>query len=130
MIVDDDEDDRYVIDQAFLEIDYAAEVKKFITSEAMMQYLKQIDAHLLPSLIVLDNSIGAHNATDVVRTLRENEVYRSIPVVIYTTGTSPGRKQELASLGVYRYIEKAGTMNEVVAIARELKAIAEEQKEA
>ena len=60
LIVEDDEDDRWIIDQAFIEIGYEAEVKKFINGEALFHYLEKIDNSVYPSLIVLDNTLPTH----------------------------------------------------------------------
>ena len=67
LVVDDDEDDRIILDEAFTEMGYAAEVKKFITGDALFNYLGQIDAALMPSVIVLDYVMGGVTAMDVLK---------------------------------------------------------------
>src|SRR5687768_13764392 len=89
LIVDDDEDDRFIIDQAFKEIGYEPEVKKFISGESLLQYLEKIEESLYPSLIVLDNTLPKLDAIAIVSILKSNKKYKQIPVVVYTTTISP-----------------------------------------
>src|SRR5215203_4938225 len=125
LMVDDDPDDRMVMDEAFLEIGYDAEVKKFIEGKAMLRYLEQVEPSFYPSLIVLDNTIAAMDATDILSQLKSNPSYKQIPVVIYTTGLSPAKKEQLLSAGAYACFEKGGSMKEVVQLAKELRNLAE-----
>ena len=126
LVVDDDEDDRIIIDEAFKEIGYESEIKKFIGGKALLHYLSQIDQDLYPSLIVLDNTLPEMDAMDVVLKLKNNPQSKSIPVVVYTSSISPAKKQELLDAGVFICIEKGSVMKEIVAVAKRLKRLAEE----
>lgn len=118
-----------IIDEAFKEINYEAEVKKFIDGAGLLRYLEQVEPSLYPSLIVLDNTLPKLDATDILAMLKENPSYQSIPVVVYTTVLSSAKKQRLLSLGAYACIEKGSVKNEVVRVAKELKSIAEKKVE-
>lgn len=125
LVVDDDEDDRWIIDKAFLEIGYAGEVKKFMNGKMLFAYLEQIEPSLYPSLIVLDNTLPELNAEDILTLLKENPVYRSIPVVVYTTSLSPTKEEKLLQKGVYACYKKGEVMEKVIALAKQLKELAE-----
>jgi CheY-like chemotaxis protein len=125
LVVDDDEDDRMIINEAFQAIDYEAEVKKFIDGSGLLQYLDKIDPSLYPSLIVLDNTLPALEASDVLSILKANPSYKTIPVVIYTTLVSPSKKDQLLSMGAYACFEKGTTMQDIVQVVKELKNLAE-----
>jgi CheY-like chemotaxis protein len=105
-LVDDDEDDRYFMNEAFKEIGYATEVKKFITGKDLLHYLKQIDQSLYPSLIVLDDQLPGLDAGDILSILKANPMYQHIPVIVYSGIVSPSRKIRLLDHGAYAYIEK------------------------
>ena len=126
LVVDDDEDDRMIIDDAFSEIDFNAEVKKFIDGKPLLQYLESIEADLYPSLIVLDNTLPDLDAEDLLSILKNNASYKDIPIVIYTSSLTPFKKQQLLSKGAYACFEKGNTMHEVVEVMKELKKIASE----
>jgi CheY-like chemotaxis protein len=125
LVVDDDSDDRIIRDDAFYEIHYDSEVKKFNSGKMLLRYLEQVEPSLLPSLIVLDNTLPELDAADLISVLKANPAYKEIPVVIYTTSLSPARKQQLLSKGAYACYEKGNTMHEIVEVAKKLKQLAE-----
>jgi len=125
LLVDDDEDDRIFIDDAFLRLGYDAEVKKFKDVSGLFHYLKSIDDSLLPSLIVLDNRIAELEAPAVVKMMYTEERYRSIPIVVYSSMLSPTKQKELIAMGVYACFEKGENMEETLYMAEQLKLIAE-----
>jgi CheY-like chemotaxis protein len=126
LLVDDDEDDRMIIDEAFLQLDYAAEIKKFINSKMLFHYLEQIDPSLYPTLIVLDNTLAETDAVGVLSQLKQNPAYHGIRVVVYSTFLSPTRQKELLAMGVYACFEKGRSMKEIIGLAKELKRISKE----
>lgn len=127
LVVDDDEDDRMIIDDAFAAIDFATEVKKFIDGKALFHYLDSIEASLYPSLIVLDNTLPELEASDILSVLKRNTAYKNIPVVVYTTTVSPAKRQQLLSMGAYACYQKGNTMQEVIALVKELKLVSQKK---
>lgn len=127
LLVDDDPDDRVLIDEAFQEIGYEASVKKFIDGKALLHYLGNIEPEVYPSLIVLDNSLPELEASDIITLLKENPAYKSIPVVIYTTGVSPSKKEKLLAQGAHACFEKGSNMQDLIRMATELKRLAQSQ---
>jgi CheY-like chemotaxis protein len=125
LVVEDDEEDRIIIDEAFLRIGYGGEVKKFIDAYALLHYLEQIETAAYPGLIVLDNTLPKLKAKDILLQLKSNVRYQKIPVVIYSTIFSPSLKEELISAGAYACFEKGTNMQKVMEIATSLKAMAE-----
>ena len=95
LVVEDDSDDRIIIDEAFTKIGYEAEVKKFANGQALLDYLNELEPALYPSLIVLDNSLPGLNAEDLLSFLKENQKYSAIPVVIYSGSISDAKKNLL-----------------------------------
>src|SRR5687768_4532541 len=106
LMVEDDADDREIIDEAFKEIGYESEIKKFIDGQALINYLEKVDETGYPSLIVLDNSLPKLNAQELLSFLKKDERFKSIPVVIYSGSLSNATKDILFELGAYAIIEK------------------------
>ena len=129
LLVDDDSDDREIIDEAFKEIGYEPQVKKFINGKALLNYLESIEPTVYPSLIVLDNTLPELDANDLLVILKEHPAYKDIPVVIYTTMLTPYKKEQLTSKGAYACMQKGSTMPEVIRLAQELKDLAESKAE-
>jgi CheY-like chemotaxis protein len=128
LIVDDDEDDREIIDEAFKEIGYESEVKKFLEGQSLLKYLDKIDSSVYPSLIVLDNSLPGLDVEGVVSSIKEDERFKTIPVIVYSGTVSVGKKQELQKHGVDAIIEKGSTMQNVVNVVQKFKNIAESDR--
>jgi len=124
LVVDDDVDDLEIIDEAFKEIGFAAQVKKFLNGRALLHYLNSLDPTLYPSLIVLDNVLPEMDAHDILITLKEHTAYKDIPVVVYTTMLTPYKREQLRAKGVSALLEKGSTMPEVIRLAQELKNLA------
>lgn len=126
LVVDDDEDDRMVIDEAFVAIGYGGKVKKFIDGKALLHYLEEVEPDLYPSLIVLDNTLPQLTAGDLLIILKSTPAYQSIPVVVYTTLLTPSKKEQLLAAGASACLEKGTSMEEVKQVATQLKNMAEE----
>ena len=126
LIVEDDADDRFIIDEAFKQIGYEAEVKKFLSGESLFRYLNEIKTNVYPSLIVLDNTLPKMDASDILLLLKKDTRFHKIPVVVYTSTASPQKKEQLLAHGAYACLEKGALMDEVVTVAKDLKSLAEE----
>ena len=118
LLVDDDADDREFIDDAFVEIGYECEIKKFVSGKDMLKYLEKVEPGLFPTLIVLDYSLPEMEATDILRILKQSEAYKNIPVIIYSSTCSPSRAAELKALGAYDCLEKKDSMKALVEMAK------------
>jgi CheY-like chemotaxis protein len=125
IMAEDDEDDRIFIDEAFNEIGYGAEIKKFLNGQALLKYLQQIEPSLYPSLIILDNTLPMMSAMDMIAILKQKKETKDIPVVIYSSSISPHKKEQLLQMGVHSCVEKKFTMKELVALVKEFREIAE-----
>lgn len=115
-----------MIDEAFGEIGYEAEVKKFTSGPLLLHYLESIEPSLYPQLIVLDNSLPGWDAIEILHLLKGNPAYKAIPVVIYTTVLTASKKNQLLTAGAYACLEKGYTMEDIVRVASDLKALAEQ----
>lgn len=126
LIVEDDPDDRLIIDEAFKQIGYEGEIKKLPDGDYLLQYLETVDPSLYPSLIVLDNFLPKADALSILSRLKAHPAYKRIHVIVYTTTISPTRKAQLLAAGAYACIKKGADMSEMVVIAQRLKALAAE----
>jgi CheY-like chemotaxis protein len=124
VLVDDDEDDRMIINEAFVQLGYQPDLKKFITGQSLLDYLAKVDSSTLPSLIVLDNTLHELNALDMLSILKSKPEYKSIPVIVYTSALSPSKKEKLLEKGALACIEKGSSAKAVLSFAKDLKVIA------
>lgn len=128
LVVEDDEDDRIFIDEAFLEIGYAAEVKKFKDGKMLLDYLEQIPPALYPTLIVLDNNLPGWDATDMLAILKGNTAYHKICLVVYSTVMTDSLAEKLQAAGADACMEKGNTFKGVIRLAKELQTMSEANK--
>lgn len=129
LIVDDDSDDLLIVDEAFKEIGYDAEVRKFLNGKALLHYLDSITTDLYPSLIVLDSTLPELDASDLLSILKGTEAFKTIPVVVYTTSLSPLKREQLMARGAHACFIKGASIEEVVHVAKELRGLAEGAKQ-
>jgi CheY-like chemotaxis protein len=125
LIVEDDAEDRMMIDEAFLEIGYGCQVKKFINGDMLLQYLEQVEPSLYPSLIVLDNTLPGLDARGILGILKKHAGYKLVPVVIYTTILTPSKTEQLMAAGAHLCLEKGSTMQELTQVAKDLRNLAD-----
>lgn len=127
LAVEDDADDRMLLDEAFKMIDYEAEIKKVADGDYLFDYLGKIDQELYPSLILLDNSLPKTTALEVLQQLKANAAFSAIPVVIYTTLISPSSRELLLAAGALAVLQKGLVMEDIVDDAKWFREIAEAQ---
>lgn len=123
LLVEDDADDRYIMHQAFHELDFTEEVKMFSSGEELNTYLNHLSPSAFPELIVLDYNMPALNGGELALSLKKNEDFCHIPVVLYSTGISPRMQQELIQAGVMECFNKGMEYSEVLSLAGKFTAI-------
>ncbi|RYY66083.1 MAG: response regulator [Chitinophagaceae bacterium] len=118
LLVEDDADDRYIMQQAFNELSAADDVRMFCSGEELNTHLQELPDAALPELFVLDYNMPAINGAELALHLKGKERFRQIPVVLYSTGMSPKMQQDLLQKGVLRCFEKGMEYAEVLDLAR------------
>jgi len=75
----------------------------------------------LPSLIVLDLKLDGLDGLELLRTIRNDRRFRSVPVMIYTSDFKRESEQAAINAGAQAYFVKGTVgMDEILARAREL----------
>src|ERR1700759_1737638 len=118
LMVDDDAEDRMLMQDMFEEIG-APEVAHYEESgETALLYLNTLPENELPSVIVLDLNMPKLNGTQVLRMLKENEKLKDITVIIYSTSVNHIEKEQTLKLGAHSYVIKPSSYEECLAKAR------------
>jgi CheY-like chemotaxis protein len=120
LLVEDDADDRYIMQQAFIELACADDIKMFSSGDELHHYLGQIPTQALPELFVLDYHMPAINGAELALWIIANPLYSYIPVVLYSTGMNPKLRQELLQKGVRQCFEKGMHYQQVLDLVRAL----------
>ncbi len=122
LIVDDDEDDRYIINLSFREIQWNDHIKLMDSGEGMIRYLESLkDTSTYPSLILLDYNMPRMTGEEALRRLKKNTTYQHIPVAVYSTGMTDDLCNKLRSLGASYCYKKSESITEGLVFAESLK---------
>ena len=85
------------------------------TATDAMQALGQVPA----DLIVLDLHLPGMSGVELYDRLRDNDLYRDVPVII-ETGTMREHAEELRERGVAMYVKKPFNLNDLVSYVKRL----------
>ena len=124
MLVDDDPEDREEFSDVYL-AQFPGEQLYFAENgENALHLLDQLHQDGDPlGLIVLDLNMPILNGTQTLRKLKEDDRFKTIPVVIYSTSVNELEKEECLRLGALDYLVKPSTFSDSVEIARKMRSI-------
>ena len=105
LLVDDDEEDRMLIEEAFTEIGAANTVHFEANGEDAIAYLNSLSDGL-PCLVVLDLNMPKMNGTQTLRYLKNDDRYKNLSVIIYSTSINPLEREACLQLGAHSYVIK------------------------
>jgi CheY-like chemotaxis protein len=113
LIADDDEEDRSLLKDAFINAGLTSNHLRFVEDGMeVMEYLQGLskyhDVKLFPTpnLILLDLSMPLKNGFETLRAIRSSELFGSIPVIIVSTSTDPDVVSKCYHLGANAFIQK------------------------
>jgi len=103
LIVDDDEDDRQMIRDAFKMSSEKVKVNEIVDGGEVINYL---ETHSKPSFILLDINMPGKSGFQVISLLKAHKKYASIPIYVFTTSRSVSDKMTALRLGANKCIVK------------------------
>jgi len=118
LLADDDPEDRMIMSETFGELQLSDVIHFVESGENIVAYLNEASESVLPTLIVLDLNMPKMNGTQTLKLLKEDERYKHIPVIIFSTSINPMEKQECMQLGAISYVVKPVTYKECITTAR------------
>ncbi len=106
IIVEDDEDDRAIMEQVFVEMATSFERKYFTNAQEVLNYL--MTTTVQPFLIISDVNLPGMDGPQFKLTLNKNENLRkkSIPFVFLTTSATRDAVEKAYEMMVQGYFEK------------------------
>lgn len=111
LIVEDNEGDIDLLKAAFEELGYSFDVHVERDGEAAIKYLMQIsggtNAEVLPDLIFLDLNIPRYSGHEVLTAARSLIELKTIPVLIYSSSSSPTDISASYAQGATAHIQKS-----------------------
>jgi two-component system, response regulator len=123
LMADDDEDDRLLARDAFLECGLGVELRFVEDGEELLEYLHHrgpfADAPN-PTLILLDLNMPRKDGREALAAIKENPSLRRIPVVVFTTSKAEEDVVRTYDLGVSSFISKPVSYESLVDLIRTL----------
>ena len=105
-MVDDDRDDQYLVQEAWLDLDLKTELHFVSDGEELIQTLQDGLQGKLPSLILLDLNMPRKNGRKALEEIKNNSDLCHIPVVILTTSKDPVDIHHCYKLGAAGFVTK------------------------
>jgi len=120
LLVDDDPDDREILQDAFKTIKAEQMLHFESNGESAIRYIEdQFELGQLPALVVLDMNMPKLSGTQTLRLIRSDSRFEKIPVVIFSTSLNDKEKKECMELGAHSYLIKPIYYNESIETARQ-----------
>ena len=118
--VDDDEDDRYLLQQIFSEHFKECTLRLFDNGANLLTHLTHKLDGRLPDLIILDLEMPVFSGIELLRFLKENEAFRGIPVSILSAMHHKTHIERCYELGTTSYMSKEQSYVQLVSSIQHL----------
>lgn len=115
LIADDDPDDLLILADGLREAYREVAVKTVADGDEVLDWLASHPGQL-PQLIILDYKMPRLSGADVLRQISANDLYKVVPVVVWTTSGRENEMQECLELGAERLFVKPTTDKELMRI--------------
>lgn len=118
LIGEDDIDDQEFLKEIFASIDNTFSVVFASNGSGILHYLEEREEKQLPCLLILDYNMPELNGVQVLKELKNNPRYHSIPKIIWSTSRSAAYRDTCLKLGAQDYLVKPSNVNDLVQICR------------
>lgn len=120
LIVEDSEDDFEATKRAFTKANLRNPIQHAFSGEEALTYL-QNDASAKPGIVLLDLNMPGMDGRKTLEHIKQNIIWRKIPVVILTTSDDERDVKACYELGANTYIQKPVDFDGLIAAIRQLK---------
>jgi CheY-like chemotaxis protein len=110
---EDDLDDKEFLVEVFSAIDGSFYLEFVNNGQKVLSTLENIADDMLPCLIVLDYNMPELNGAEILRELKLNKRYDSIPKIIWSTSGSDTYKSICLALGAQAYVMKPSNVKDL-----------------
>lgn len=119
VLADDDEDDCLLFKEALTEIPIMTNLSIVNNGEKLIQLLKGITDQI-PSVLFLDLNMPRKNGFECLTEIRQNEKYKTVPVIVYSTSYNKEMVEQLYAYGAQYYIRKPSEFSKLKQVIYEV----------
>ena len=112
LLADDDPDDRIFFADALKELPFAATLSTVNDGVQLMDHLADASPDL-PDLVFLDLNMPRKSGIECLSDIKQNDLYKDLPVIIFSSSFNPGIVDLLYQKGAMRYIRKPGDYDQL-----------------
>src|SRR4030095_1049613 len=124
LIAEDEADDRFLLKTAFEESGYKNALKFVENGVELIKHLKEVTERKnndeYPGFILLDLNMPKKDGREVLKEIKENKVFKKIPVIVFTTTKNENEISRCYELGANSYVVKPLVFDELVNIIQSL----------
>jgi CheY-like chemotaxis protein len=103
-LADDDSDDYLLFSSTLEDIDKTIQFTWCSTGEKLLEFLKS--SPILPDLILLDLNMPTMDGPTCLKKLKADPALQPIPVVMFSTASSPAVIKQVEEHGALKYVLK------------------------
>jgi len=111
LLAEDDVDDVEFLTVSLQNLDQAIEVRVISSGDRAISAFESLPDDHLPCLIILDYNLPALNGYQILTMLADNERYKYIPKVIWSTSDSSFFEKECLANGASAYFVKPADLS-------------------
>lgn len=129
LYADDDPDDLYLLKETFSKTQPPVSFVGQENGKKVFEFLESIPVgEPLPGIIILDLNMPVWNGTFTLETIKKADVYKQIPVYIFTNSDHPKHREAALTMGAKDFIMKPYRSEDLFAICSQLAAQANTAK--
>jgi CheY-like chemotaxis protein len=113
LIIEDDRIDAMTLRRALEELGGENRLINATDCEQALEYLRNQENEM-PCLIITDINTPKMNGMEFLRTVKAEELFKDIPVVIMSASDRQQDREQASQLGAVRYIDKSADYAEFV----------------
>ncbi len=109
LLVEDNRADAHLLTEFFIEKGSDASIQWVTDGYEALDYVYQRDAYKQakrPDMIILDLGMPRISGYEVLKQLKENAQYSSIPTIVLTTSRNPLDRKQCTTLGADAFLSK------------------------
>ena len=120
LVAEDDADDRFLIQTAFEEKGYSDKLDFVENGIELLSYLRDSEKESLPRIILLDLNMPKKDGREVLMELKQHQLFKRIPIVVFTTTKNEKEIARCYDLGANTYIVKPTTFHDLLFIVEQI----------
>jgi len=127
LIADDDADDRYLLETAFFEKGYTEKIEFVENGVEVLNFLSNVKAGEnnrkdFPKFVLLDLNMPKKDGREVLKEMKENPEFKSIPVIVFTTTKNETEIRRCYELGANTYIIKPVSFDALLHVVENIRS--------